>query len=104
MLESAEIKPPQSVRITWNIPSIFRQHTGGNSDIEMEITDARFRTALHTLLTLYPSLAAHFDADSIKPQSYISLFHNDRQITDLETAITLKDNDELLIVAALAGG
>lgn len=104
MLESTDLKLPQSVRITWSIPSIFRQHTDGKSEIELEVADASFRTALKALLTIYPGLAAHFDPGSSKPQSYISMFHNDQQITDLERPISLNDHDELIIVAALAGG
>jgi molybdopterin converting factor small subunit len=104
MQESTNHSHSTTARITWNIPSIFRQHTGGNSDVELEVADASFQTALKSLLAMYPGLAEHFDPDSRKPQSYISMFHNDLQITDLESDISLKDHDELLIVAALAGG
>lgn len=104
MQESTNHSHSTTVRITWNIPSIFRKHTGGDSDVELEVADASFQTALKELLMMHPGLAAHFDPESSKPHSYISIFHNDQQIMDLESAISLKDNDELIIVAALAGG
>ena len=104
MQESTNHSHSTTVRITWNIPSIFRKHTGGNSDVELEVADASFQTALKELLTMHPGLAAHFDPSSSKPHSYISIFHNDQQINDLSIARALRDGDELVIVPALAGG
>jgi len=63
------------------------------------------RTALEALVTRMPSLKSHVIDDSGHLQPYVNLFVDNQQITDLDSdAVALKNDSELLIVSALAGG
>ncbi|XZE20061.1 hypothetical protein SH449x_005396 [Pirellulaceae bacterium SH449] len=104
MKDSVDQKEQSSIQITWCIPSLFRQHTDGHSEVQVEISEPEVLPALKILVAKYPGLANHFSDETGKPQSYISIFHNDQQVVDIGQAKTLRDGDELLLVPALSGG
>lgn len=104
MKDSVDHNELATIRITWSIPSLFRQHTDGHSEVQVEISEPEVLPALKKLISKYPGLANHFSEETGKPQSYISIFHNDQQVVDIGQAETLRDGDELLLVPALSGG
>lgn len=95
---------PAAIRIVWNIPAMLRTASNGNSEVEVVLQNASYQEALNSLIALYPGLAEHFDIETAKPRSYLSIFRNEEQVVDFSGTIPLQDRDELLIVPALAGG
>jgi molybdopterin converting factor small subunit len=95
---------PPAIRIVWNIPAMLRTVSNGNAEVEVALQNASYQEALTNLIALYPGFAEHFDIETAKPRSYLSIFHNDEQVTDFSGTIPIRDRDELLIVPALAGG
>lgn len=104
MKDSLDHKERAPIRITWSIPSLFRQYTDGQSEVQVEISEPEISLALNKLVSQYPGLANHFYEETGKPQSYISIFHNDQQVVDIGQTRKLRDGDELLLVPALSGG
>jgi|JI9StandDraft_1071089.scaffolds.fasta_scaffold01615_6 molybdopterin converting factor small subunit len=93
-----------STLVIWQIPAMLRTASLGNGEVKVVIQHGSYKEALAQLLALYPSFADHFDSETGKPRSYISIFHNDEQLTDFSNVTLLQNRDELLIVPALAGG
>ena len=83
---------------------MLRDISSGKADIQMDIQPATYKQAFNHLIELYPGFAEHFDPESARPRSYLSIFRNSEQLTDFSATICLLDRDELLIVPALAGG
>jgi len=85
------------------IPTSLRKHTDGQATISVEANDVG--EALQIVVKHHPGLQSQlFDADG-NLVSYINVFVNDENIRDLQDQATLLDNqDELLLVPALAGG
>lgn len=84
---------------------MLRRHTAGKSSLRVDVQTPDFANAVRKLLEQFPGLSEHFDIDRIVPLNYLSIFHNEEQVTDFSaTALVLNNGDELLIVPALAGG
>ena len=96
--------PSPSIRVVWYIPAMLRNNSNGQSEIEFDIQTPTYQQAFKYLVELYPGFAEHFDVESARPRSYLSIFHNNEQLTDFSAATFLRDRDEILIVPALAGG
>lgn len=93
-----------TIRIVWNIPALLRHIANGQAEVDIKIQTSTYRQALNHLIELYPGFSEHFDVESAKPRSYLSIFLNNEQLSDFTASIALRDRDELLIVPALAGG
>jgi molybdopterin converting factor small subunit len=94
-----------NITITWSIPAMLRRHTSGESSLRVDLQKPDFANAVRKLLEKFPGLSEHFDIDRSVPLNYLSIFHNEEQVTDFsDTALVLNNGDELLIVPALAGG
>lgn len=93
-----------TIRVVWIIPAMLRTASDGNSEVAIALQNPSYQEAVKQLITLYPGIAEHFDVETFRPRSYISIFHNDEQLVDFSTGTPIRDRDELLIVPALAGG
>lgn len=86
-----------------HIPASLRAHA--HQLPELEIEGSTVGEILMQLASRYPDLGSHLMRDSKQLHPFISLYIDGKNIRDLqqwETPIT--DNQELLIVPALAGG
>ena len=85
------------------IPTVMRRHTEGDRVVAVEA--ATVQAAMEELGKRYPSFAAELFEEDGSLRSYINLFVNDTNIRDRKGPETpLNENDEIIIVPALAGG
>ncbi|MGQ9583190.1 MAG: MoaD/ThiS family protein [Thermoplasmatota archaeon] len=75
----------------------------GRSELELELREgAVVREVIERLSTEYPRFGREaYEADG-RMSDYITMFLNDRPVTDLETA--LNDGDSLLVLFPVSGG
>jgi adenylyltransferase/sulfurtransferase len=85
------------------IPTSLRKYAGGLGAVDV---DARsVGEALRQLTRMHPELESQLFDDQGQPVSYINVFVNDQNIRDLDDQDTpLGEQDEILLVPALAGG
>ncbi len=85
-----------------NIPTPLREHTQGQTVVE--VNGANVREALDNLCKKYSPLSAKlFDRGEVKP--FLNVYLNDEDIRYLDSLGTpVKDGDELSIIPAVAGG
>lgn len=93
-----------ATRVVWIIPAMLRTASNGNAEVAIVLQTPSYHEAVKQLIALHPGIAEHFDSETLKPRSYISIFHNDEQLLDISSDTPIRDRDELLIVPALAGG
>ena len=85
------------------IPSVFTKFTEGRQSLVLRAETVQ--QAIECLVKEFPALQAQLLDDRGQWLSYVQLFVNDDHIRDLaEFETTLEDNDELVLVPALAGG
>ena len=84
------------------IPTPMREQAGGKA--EVAVSGATVRAALDDLIKQHPGLATKlFDGGKLRP--YVNVFVNDEDIRFLDEQKTVvKEQDEISIVPAIAGG
>ncbi len=91
------------------IPTAFRRHTGGAKQVIVEVPagseSLNVGDALRQVVVAHPDLKTSlYDSDD-QLVSFVNVFVNDKNIRDLENdATVLSDQDEILLVPAIAGG
>ena len=85
------------------IPVALRQFAGGSDTVEL--SGQKVGDVLKQLGDKYPDLRKHLFSDDGELRNFVNVFLNDENIRDRDGQATdLKDNDELIIVPAVAGG
>ena len=86
-----------------NIPTALRQYAGGSGSIEVQ--GSTIGEALASLTELHPELKKHLYDASGKLRSFVNVYVNDEDIRYQQQENTpIKDNDEISIIPAIAGG
>ena len=92
---------PPSIAVV--IPSIFSRFVGGQNMIALSA--ATVGDAIAALVETNPEMRSQLHDSEGRLLRYLQLFVNDDNINDLSGLETrLNDGDELLLIAALAGG
>ena len=82
------------------VPVVYRKQAGGKSIIESK--PGTIKDALRGLVEEYPDLKKKiFEKDGVLKHQ-VNLYINQKSIKNLDYC--LKDNDELLMLTAIAGG
>jgi molybdopterin converting factor small subunit len=85
------------------IPSSLRPHVDGHRMVELSGDDVG--QVLTRLVAAHRGLERQLFVDDGKLASSMNVFVNDENIRDLDGLATLvKDNDEIILVPAMAGG
>ena len=85
------------------IPTVLRKHTAGAGAVI--VTGATVREAIDDLVQQHPGIREGLFDSSDQLVRFMGVFVNDRNIRDLEGEATpVSDNDEILLVPAIAGG
>jgi len=86
------------------LPTVLREYTGGNTELDIEATDVD--SALEQITTRYPILRRHLFTDRGELRGYVNVYLNDDDVRDLAHGgrTALRNNDVLLIVPSIAGG
>jgi len=90
-------------QVTVIIPTPFREHTDGKSEISVQ--GLTVDEALSDLIENYPGIEDDLLTDDGNLENFVNVYRNDEDIRhadSLETA--LEDGDELSIIPAIAGG
>jgi molybdopterin synthase sulfur carrier subunit len=89
--------------ITVRIPSVLRNLTAGNENIE--VMAGTIDDALTAIETAHPGIKARLCDDSGKLRRFVNVFVGEEDIRFLEgQQTTIKDGDLIDIVPAIAGG
>jgi len=85
------------------IPYALRSFTDRNAEAEVEGKTAG--EALNALANIYPDIKTHLFADNNSLRDFINLFIDGKNINTLQGLDTpVAENDELMIIPAIAGG
>lgn len=90
-----------SVRVT--LPSALQRFTGGRADIASQAADVG--ALLRELESTFPALAGRLLDKRGEPRRFVCYFVNGEDIRALDGAATvLRDGDEVVLAAIIAGG
>jgi len=85
------------------IPTSLRQHTGGQPLVTVD--GETVAIAMDDLVQKHPALKSQLFDDAGELVSFVNVFVNDQNIRDLDRGATaLREQDEILLVPAIAGG
>lgn len=88
---------------TIRIPTPLRPFTGGSKEVPVD--GMTVGAALAELADRYPAIRPHLYNGDGALRSYVLLFHNDRDVRDLQGLGTpVASGDRLMIVPSIAGG
>lgn len=93
----------QTASTTVHIPTPLRAYTDGEASVTLKAATAG--EAIEQLTGQHPALRQHLYDDEGNLRSFVNIFRGDENIRDLEGPDTpLREQDELSIVPAVAGG
>ncbi len=85
-----------------HIPTPMRQHTEGQAVVDL--TGTTVQSVLEELGRKYPAITQRL-FDGAQVRRFVNVYLNDEDIRYLDNLATpVKDNDELSIIPAVAGG
>ena len=85
------------------IPTIMRKMTDGKA--EVEVAGHTLAHAFEGLEQRFPALTAHLRGTTGTMPRHIRVFVNSDDVTPMPAdSVSLRDNDEVLIIPAMAGG
>jgi adenylyltransferase/sulfurtransferase len=89
--------------VTIIIPTALRQYAGGESEIQVEASNAG--EALEQLASAHTELRKHLYNDQNRLRNFVNVYLNDEDIRHADGPATpVKDGDTLMIVPSIAGG
>ena len=85
------------------LPTVLREHADGNRSVD--VGGSNVGEAIEELTQKHPALRAQLLDDEGGLRNYVNVFVGEVNIRDRENENTkVSENDEILIVPALAGG
>ena len=85
------------------IPPVLRQHTGGESEVELEGTSVG--AVLESLVSQFPDTRSQLFGEDDELNRFVNVYLNDEDVRVLDGLGTeVAESDTVMILPAMAGG
>ena len=85
------------------IPPVLRQHTGGESEVELE--GASVGAVLESLVSQFPDTRSQLFGEDDELNRFVNVYLNDEDVRVLDGLGTeVAESDTVMILPAMAGG
>ena len=85
------------------IPPVLRQHTGGESEVELEGTSVG--AVLESLVSQFPDTRSQLFGEDDELNRFVNVYLNDEDVRVLDGLGTeVAESDSVMILPAMAGG